>query len=133
MKILGTLKYSFILLAFLTIGTLCTPLIVQSQVPVFLSVIDDLPLMPGLRENFDGALSFDTANGRIAEIAASGTVEAGAVIDYYARTLPQLGWKLEPLDTYVREDEVLNIIIESINGNSTQVIVHFRLSPAGKK
>jgi hypothetical protein len=130
MKILSTLKMFYILLAFLTIGT---PLIVQSQGPVFLSVIDDLPLMPGLRENFDGALSFDTANGRIAEIAASGSVEAGAIIDYYARTLPQLGWKMEPLDTYVREDEILNIIIESINGDSTRVIVHFRLSPAGKK
>jgi hypothetical protein len=133
MKTFSILLNSFILFNFLTISIVGMTSTVQSQAPVFLSVIDDFPLMPGLRENFDGALSFDTANGRIAEIAASGTVEAGAVIDYYARTLPQLGWKLEPLDTYVREDEVLNIIIESINGDSTQVIVHFRLSPAGKK
>ena len=89
--------------------------------------------MPGLSEDVDRALSFDTANGRIAEITALGPVEAGAVIDYYAQTLPQLGWKLDTLDRYMREDEVLNIDVAKVKGDNVQVVVHFRLSPAGMK
>ena len=133
MKIFSTLLNTFILFAFLTIATIGWPLTVKSQVQTFLSVIDDLPLMSGLREDSDGALSFDTANGRIAEISAAGMVEVGAVIDFYARTLPQLGWKLETSDRYLREEEILNIDVSKSNKDSMQVIVHFRLSPVGAK
>jgi len=133
MKTFSTLLKSHILLAFLTIGITGMPSMVKSQAPAFLSVVDDLPLMPGLREDAEGALSFDMANGRIVETTASGPVEAGVVIDYYARTLPQLGWKLKTLVRYIREDEVLNIDVAKSNGNRSQVMVHFRLSPAGTK
>jgi hypothetical protein len=133
MKKFSTLLNTFILFTFLTIGITVWPLTVKSQTQIFLSVIDDLPLMPGLSEDADGALSFDMANGRIAEITAAGTVEVGDVIDYYARTLPQLGWKLETSDRYLREEEVLNIDVAKSNEDSVQVIVHFRLSPVGTK
>jgi hypothetical protein len=133
MKIFSTLLSSFILFSLLTVCITGVPLMAQSQAPAFLSVIDDLPLMPGLLENAGGALIFDTANGRIAENIASGPVEVGAVTDYYARTLPQLGWKLETLDRYIREGEVLSIDIDNSNGDSTQAVVHFRLSPTGTK
>ena len=133
MKTFNVLLNIFILFVFFAFSTIATPSIVQSQATVFFSVIDDLPLMPGLRENTDGALSFDTANGRIAEITASGSVEAGVVIDYYARILPQLGWELKTSDRYVREDEYLKIEVARSNGNKTQVTVHFRLSPTSAK
>jgi hypothetical protein len=133
MKFFSALLKPSILFAFLTICIVEMPSSVQSQTPAFLSVIDDLPLMPGLREDTDRALSFDTPNGRIAEITASGHVKAGGVIDYYARTLPQLGWQLLTLDRYMREDEVLNIDIAKSNEDSVHLFVHFRLSPAQTK
>ena len=133
MKTFSTLLNLYILFAFLTFGIIWMPSLVQSQSTTFLSVINDLPLMPGLSEDVEGALSFDMANGRIAETAATGSVKAGVVIDYYARTLPQLGWKLKTLVRYIREDEVLIIDVAKIIGNGAQVIVYFRLSPAGTK
>ena len=133
MKTFSTQLNLIILFTILTISIIGMPSMAQSQAPAFFSVIDDLPLMPGLREDVDGALSFDTANGRIAETTASGLVKAGTVIDYYARTLPQLGWKFETLFHYMREGEALNIEVEKSKAESTRVLVHFRLSPAGVK
>ena len=118
---------------FLIISIIELPSTGQSQAPAFLSVIDDLPLMPGLNEDMDMALSFDTANGRIAETTVSGLVQGSGVIDYYARTLPQLGWKLVSLDRYLREDEVLNIEIAKSNDDKKPLVVHFRLSPTRAK
>ena len=105
----------------------------QSQAPDFISVIEDLPLMPGLSEDPDGAMSFDTANGRIAETTASGFVEPGDVIDYYKHALPQLGWKRVAATRYRREDEVLNIDVAKGSDEAVQVLVHFRLSPTMTK
>ena len=133
MKIFCTLLNSLILFTFLTIGMVGIPSMVESQAPAFLSVIDDLPLMPGLREDIDGSLSFDMANGRIAETKALGLVDPEVITEYYARTLPQLGWKLKTLVRYLREDEVLSIDIVKINAVNAQVVVYFRLSPAGTK
>jgi hypothetical protein len=133
MKIFNALLNSFTLLAFLTVVIIEVPSNALSQAPTFLSVIDGLPLMPGLREDTNEALSFDTAIGRIAEITASGAVEADEIFDYYAGTLPQLGWKLETLDRYVREGEVLNIHVMKRGGDSGKRMVFFRLSPAGTK
>jgi len=133
MKTFTVLLNIFVFFSFLTISFIGTSSMVQSQAPVFFSVIDDLPLMPGLQEDTDRALSFDTANGRIAEIAASGLVEAGVIIDYYARTLPQLGWKLNTLDRYIRGDEYLKIEVVKSKGGRAQVAVYFRLSPTGEK
>ena len=117
----------------MTISIFGIPSTVESQAPAFLSVIDDVPLMPGLREDVDGSLSFDMVNGRIAEAKASGPIDAEVITEYYAKTLPQLGWKLKTLIRYLREDEVLSIEIVKINGVNEQVMVYFRLSPAGTK
>ena len=133
MKFFSNLLKSSTLIAFLTICIVEMPSSVQSQTPAFLSVIDDLPLMPGLREDTDRTLSFDTPNGRIAEITASGRVKVGGVTDYYSRTLPQLGWKLVTLDRYIREGEVLNIDIAESNEDGVYLLVHFRLSPSQTK
>ena len=133
MKIFNVLSNPFTLLAFLTIGIIDLPSNALSQTPVFLSVIDDLPLMPGLREDTHEALSFDTAIGRIAEISASGAVEAGEIFAYYAGTLPQLGWKLETQSRYIREGEVLNIDVVKSSEDSGKMMVLFRLSPTGTK
>ncbi|NQW01869.1 MAG: hypothetical protein HQ483_19345 [Rhodospirillales bacterium] len=116
-------------------GLLISQSSVRAQQPVFLSAIEDLPVMPGLVEKTDSALSFETASGRIVEIAVSGPVTATAVADYYRRTLPQLGWTLlsASASAFAREQEVLVIDIFEADPAVGIVEVHFRLSPkAGK-
>ena len=133
MKILNILLCTLFLINALTIGLMGHQASAQSQAPDFISVIEDLPLMPGLIEDADGAMSFDTANGRIAETIASGQVVPENVLGYYKRALPQLGWKRLTATRYRREDEVLIIDITKDDGGAVPVMVHFRLSPTKAK
>ena len=95
----------------------------------FLSVIEDLPLMAGLQENENAAVTFETANGRIAEAEARGSVTPGAVLIFYADVLPQLGWNKIGDGLYARERERLRLIIESDGDNGA--VVSFSVSPQG--
>ena len=133
MKILNILLCTLFVINVLTIGLMGHPASAQSQAPDFISVIEDLPLMPGLSEDADGAMSFDTANGRIAETIASGQVVPENVLGYYKGALPQLGWKRLTAKRYRREDEVLIIDITKDDGGAVPVMVHFRLSPTKAK
>src|SRR5258708_16451349 len=58
----------------------------------FVAGTEDVPLMPGLR-NEDGTLVvFDKPQGRIIEVEARGKVTRAAVEKFYAASLPALGW-----------------------------------------
>ena len=133
MKILNILLCTLFVINALTIGLMGHQASAQSQAPDFISVIEGLPLMPGLSEDADGAMSFDTANGRIAETIASGQVVPENVLGYYKGALPQLGWKRLTEKRYRREDEVLIIDITKDDGGAVPVMVHFRLSPTKAK
>jgi hypothetical protein len=89
----------------------------------FLSVIDDLPLMAGLIEVKGSALVFSTPQGRIAEVSAKGRSGDAArpkqVVAFYARTLPQLGWKPAGAASWVREGERLGLAVLVKNGTLT--------------
>lgn len=93
----------------------------------FVSVIEDLPLMPGLSEAADSAMSFDSASGRIAEATAGGAVDAAAVQAFYGDTLPQLGWRPLGPGEYGRGDEQLRLIVETLADGAVEV--HFELRP----
>ena len=97
--------------------------------PRFVSVIDDLPLMSGLNETGEG-VAFSTPQGRLAETTASGTATDGltrkAVLDFYAKTLPQLGWRRAGEVRFVREDESLDIEVTESAG---VLRVRFSLAP----
>ena len=96
----------------------------------FLSVIDDLPLMAGLVEVKGSALVFSTPQGRIAEVSATGTSGDAAqpknVVAFYARTLPQLGWKATGASNWVREGERLRLAVIVKKDTLT---VQFSLTP----
>lgn len=92
----------------------------------FVSVIDDLPLMVGLSEVGEG-VEFSTPQGRIAEATATGDVSRLAVQDFYARTLPQLGWKALDSTRFVREGEALYLVLGNDGGVLT---VRFSLAPS---
>jgi len=102
----------------------------QTPTAPFISVIPDLPVMAGLTEETSDAVVFETEAGRIAQASASGSVEQAKVYDFYAAALPQLGWHLEARDRYQREGEVLVLEIRKTEGQSGQIVVHFKLAPA---
>jgi len=103
------------------------------QDPAFVDGIEDLPLMPGLRERAERTLVFDTPQGRIVEAFASGTVAPGAVLDFYAETLPQLGWRRDGEALFRRAGEVLALEFSASPKDGTGVQVRFSLSPAGTR
>ena len=94
---------------------------------VFMSGFEDLPLMEGLKQSEDTAVSFDTPSGRIIEAyAQSNKIKKQEIADFYNKTLPQLGWKRMSKKgsiSYTREGEVLTISIE----DGTPASVRFEL------
>ncbi|MEX2008945.1 MAG: hypothetical protein WEC41_02030 [Dongiaceae bacterium] len=92
----------------------------------FIAGVEDLPLMPGLTQIDSAGLVFDTPTGRIVEAYAAGPVAAQAVLDFYAATLPELGWAVERPDRFRREGEELRL--EFLDGGD-RLTVRFSLSP----
>jgi hypothetical protein len=94
----------------------------------YVAGMEDLPLMPGLKANPAATTDFDQPEGRIVEVTANGVVDADGVRQYYARTLPQLGWKPVAAGRYVREGETLAIQAQP---NGAGASVHFTVTPSG--
>jgi hypothetical protein len=92
----------------------------------YLSGVEDLPLMPGLAEIGGTTTVFDANSGRIVEAYAAGRVEREQVVEFYARTLPALGWRLEDGSRYRRDDETLQI---DFLGGGDPLTVRFTLNP----
>ena len=92
----------------------------------FLSVIDDLPLMPALTEIAGSAVTFSKPEGRIVEVAATGKTEEARVLVFYARTLPQLGWRSDGAAIWQRDGERLALDIKKKDG---VLVVRFSLTP----
>lgn len=88
----------------------------------FVEGLNDVPLMPGLRALGD-TLVFDKPGGRIAEavFTAPAGAGAGAVRAFYARTLPQLGWRaVDGAGThFVRDAEELDLHVGGDGGATT--------------
>ncbi|MBR1944767.1 MAG: hypothetical protein IJ846_00525 [Alphaproteobacteria bacterium] len=96
----------------------------------FMSGFEDLPLMDGLKQAEDTAVSFDTPSGRIIEAyAQSNTISKQKITDFYNKTLPQLGWSRvsgkgkAASVSYTREGEVLTISVD----DGTPASVRFEL------
>lgn len=111
--------------ALVALVVLIPPALAQNS-QQFVSVIDDLPLMVGLSELGEG-VEFATPQGRIAETTATGAVSRKSVQDFYARTLPQLGWKAVDSTRFKREGETLDLVLGNDGGVLT---VRFSLAPS---
>ncbi len=102
----------------------------------FVSGFEDLPLMPGLQEHDDTGVSFDTPGGRIIEAyAETSKLTAKDIFSFYAKTLPQLGWRRTSErkkgvshEKYERDGEILDISVE----DGSPVIVRFELTTDGQ-
>jgi len=93
---------------------------------VFVSGIDDLPLMAGLSETAGNALVFDSPAGRIVEAEASGPASREEVLRFYGATLPELGWRRDGEATFSRQRETLHL---EITGGPDSLSVKFILAP----
>lgn len=94
----------------------------------FFEALYDVPVMPGLEELHDQAMLFDKPDGRIASVAAaSKTVSAAQIAQFYAETLPQMGWEKVSGNQYVRDGNRLSFEIVK---KPPLTIVHFTLEPA---
>ncbi|MGH6930992.1 MAG: hypothetical protein ACREEE_01010 [Dongiaceae bacterium] len=92
----------------------------------FIAGVEDLPLMPGLREIPAAGTVFDSAGGRIVEAYAVGDVDEDAVMAFYKDSLPQLGWTIVDQTMFRRSGEILKLEFARA---ATELTVHFSLSP----
>jgi hypothetical protein len=92
---------------------------------VYLTEIEDVPLMPGLSQVPDAGVVFDKPSGRIVEIYAHGPVTRAEVAAFYRDSLPQLGWQAQD-GVYLREGESLAIDYLGADGD---LAVRFTLQP----
>lgn len=108
---------------------------VHAQVPnannppvaTFFHALNDVPVMPGMRELVDESLNFDKPEGRIISVTAvSDTLAPAAIKNFYQEALPQLGWKAESAGVFFRENERLSLIVEQKEGVS---IARLQISP----
>jgi hypothetical protein len=99
----------------------------------FVSGINDLPLMPGLRALPGEGTVFDAPAGRVVEAWADGAVAREAVLSFYAATLPQLGWSAAGPDLFRREGESLRLEFPAAGPRGDRatgtLLVRFYLSP----
>ncbi len=96
----------------------------------YLSAVDDLPLMAGLEEALDQGVVFDAPQGRIVQAYASGPLSRAEVGNFYAATLPQLGWRADGPLRFSREGEQLTLEITETGAKSVTVL--FILTPLPK-
>ncbi len=75
----------------------------------FATVIDDLPLMPGLSVDPDGDLIFSTSTEQLKQTRAVGSVDIDDVYRFYAQTLPQMGWTKIDARRFRRDQDLLRI------------------------
>lgn len=93
----------------------------------FFHTLNDVPVMPGLRELPDESINFDKPEGRImAATAVSETLRSDAIRTFYGQTLPQLGWQAQADGSFLRDQERLKLIIEASEGVS---VVHLQVEP----
>ncbi|MCC6598690.1 MAG: hypothetical protein IT559_07870 [Alphaproteobacteria bacterium] len=82
---------------------------------VFFSALQDVPLMPGLREINEQTVIFDKPDGRIVESFAE--IEDGsqeAVLRYYSASLPPFGWTKRHDGRFLRDKEILELRFQQL-------------------
>ncbi|MCK5373800.1 MAG: hypothetical protein KAJ40_00800 [Alphaproteobacteria bacterium] len=101
----------------------------------------DIPLMQGFQEEEGSRLVFDTPQGRIIEVRASGPHEKSEVLDYYKIVLPSLSWAtLADISENCngtslfcimahRDGEILTLKIRELKGSKGKTIIYFSVNP----
>ena len=94
--------------------------------PAIAVELKDIPLPKGFSIIDDQSSVYDTEAGRFVDVFARGQVEVDLVHQFYARTLPSLGWSAVTQHIFTREGEKLNITIEAGGEHS---FIHIWIHP----
>ena len=114
----------------LTVLVVAPASLIAQQGSRFLSVMDEMPLMPGLEEVKDASVIFDGPSGRIIEAFVVGSVPVDAIWAFYAAALPQLGWTRQANGEYRRDAEILRIEVGPALAGAKGADARFVLRPA---
>ena len=93
----------------------------------FVAGIADLPLISGLYLVNEETVIFEKPAGRLVQAIAKGHRTKEAFWQFYNETLPQLGWRIDERENFVRDGESLSIKVEE---RGPQIIVRFTVVPA---
>ena len=118
----------FILSSILSLVIAAPISVTAQQAARFLSVMEEMPLMPGLVEVKDVAVTFDGPSGRIIQAFAAGNLQVEEVRGFYAAALPQLGWARQANGEYRRDAEILRLEVGLASDGATGA--HYMLRPA---
>ena len=98
----------------------------QAVPSAFIERLGDVPLMPGLKIVDDAGVDFDAPAGRIVEVTAAGAVPRAAVLKFYQKSLPPLGWTGGGR-VFQRDGEKLRLELADAGARTE---IRFFLSPA---
>ncbi len=98
----------------------------------FVASLPDVPLPEGFQADPGTGSFFDSAEGRIVEMYATGFDKPDEVESFYDDVLPQFGWKEIEDKTYAKEGEVLMVTPET-KGFTTSVKYQLRPISAQEK
>ncbi len=95
----------------------------------YLSALPDIPLMPQMKAMPETAVVFDKAEGRIVEESVKApNIPVSAIDNFYAETLPALGWTRLSPQRFSRNGEQLIVNLEKLQSEG---LVKFAVSPSG--
>ena len=125
-------KYKFCRVSALT--TLCLLLISYFQTAraePFSGIIENLPLINGFKEDLENVVVFETPMGRIIETSALGKGNLQDAIDFYQKSLPQLGWDTRSKTQYYKNGEMLKIEVKYKTDVESIIRIFFKITPQG--
>lgn len=105
----------------------------QKQAHFFESLYD-VPVMKGLEEIPELALSFDKPDGRISQAGAyANDLKKDDILAFYDISLAQMGWKRAKEGIYTRNTEKLEVFIRKVQEKQGSLLfVKFLLKPLKK-
>lgn len=97
----------------------------------FVQGSEDIPLLVGMEKINDDSLGFDSSSGSIMASSYKTAADIEKIKNFYLKTLPQMGWKLEKEEkhklSFKRDKEKLEIEFKNQIGKN---LVHFFISSA---
>ena len=117
-----------LLLSILSVVIVAPVSVTAQQTARFLSVMEEMPLMSGLVEVTDVAVTFEGPSGRIIHAFAAGSPQVDEVRAFYAAALPQLGWARQANGEYRRDAEILRLEVSVASDGGTGA--QYMLRPA---
>lgn len=103
---------------------------------LFFESLYDVPIMRGLEELPELALSFDKPDGRISQAGAiaAPNLQEKDILAFYDQALSQMGWQKETKSSYYREFDKLTIDFKTLSPKNQEkqdslLLVKFSLEP----